>query len=99
LSTILPRLDRLLSGEDFDPRQEETTFRIAFPLPPMQEQQRIVAKVDEVMSLCEQLESVQREREELRRDLLAALIHEAISLPLTEKVRQGVLPADSAARL
>ncbi len=29
LSTILPRLDRLLSGEDFDPRQEETTFRIA----------------------------------------------------------------------
>src|SRR3984957_16139066 len=29
LSTILPRLDRLLSGEDFDPRQEDTTFRIA----------------------------------------------------------------------
>ena len=29
LSTMLPRLDRLLSGEDFDPRQEETTFRIA----------------------------------------------------------------------
>jgi DNA-binding transcriptional LysR family regulator len=29
LSTILPRLDRLLSGENFDPRQEETTFRIA----------------------------------------------------------------------
>jgi len=29
LSTILPRLDRLLRGEDFDPRQEETTFRIA----------------------------------------------------------------------
>ncbi len=29
LATMLPRLDRLLSGEDFDPRQEETTFRIA----------------------------------------------------------------------
>src|SRR3982074_3814514 len=29
LSTILPRRDRLLRGEDFDPRQEETTFRIA----------------------------------------------------------------------
>ena len=26
---MLPRLDRLLSGEDFDPLQEETTFRIA----------------------------------------------------------------------
>ena len=29
LSTMLPRLDRLLSGEDFDPQAEETTFRIA----------------------------------------------------------------------
>jgi DNA-binding transcriptional LysR family regulator len=29
LSTMLPRLDRLLSGEDFDPRIEEATFRIA----------------------------------------------------------------------
>jgi DNA-binding transcriptional LysR family regulator len=29
LSTMLPRLDRLLSGEDFDPRVEEATFRVA----------------------------------------------------------------------
>ena len=29
LATTLPRLDRLLSGEDFDPQQEETTFRVA----------------------------------------------------------------------
>jgi DNA-binding transcriptional LysR family regulator len=29
LATTLPRLDRLLSGEDFDPRQEETTLRVA----------------------------------------------------------------------
>jgi DNA-binding transcriptional LysR family regulator len=29
LSTMLPRLDRLLSGEDFDPKVEEATFRIA----------------------------------------------------------------------
>jgi DNA-binding transcriptional LysR family regulator len=29
LSTMMPRLDRLLSGEDFDPRAEETTFRVA----------------------------------------------------------------------
>jgi DNA-binding transcriptional LysR family regulator len=29
LSTMLPRLDRLLSGEDFDAQAEETTFRIA----------------------------------------------------------------------
>jgi DNA-binding transcriptional LysR family regulator len=29
LSTMLPRLDRLLSGENFDPTVEEATFRIA----------------------------------------------------------------------
>src|SRR5262250_101519 len=29
LSTMLPRLDRLLSGDDFDPQVEETTFRVA----------------------------------------------------------------------
>src|SRR5262249_31604483 len=29
LATTLPRLDRLLSGGDFDPQTEETTFRVA----------------------------------------------------------------------
>ena len=29
LSTMLPRLDRLLSGTNFDPQAEETTFRVA----------------------------------------------------------------------
>jgi DNA-binding transcriptional LysR family regulator len=29
LSTTLPRLDRLLSGDEFDPNAEETTFRVA----------------------------------------------------------------------
>src|SRR5258706_15127033 len=29
LESTLPRLDRLLSGSDFDPASEETTFRIA----------------------------------------------------------------------
>src|SRR5215475_9544449 len=29
LSATLPRLDRLLSGADFDPHGEETTFRVA----------------------------------------------------------------------
>jgi len=29
LATTLPRLDRLLSGAEFDPQEEETTFRVA----------------------------------------------------------------------
>lgn len=45
-----------------------------FPLPSEEEQHRIVAKVDELMALCDRLEAARRERES-RRDQLAASTH------------------------
>ena len=46
-----------------------------FPLPPLAEQHRIVAKVDELMALCDQLEAAKTGREKSRDRLVAASLH------------------------
>lgn len=48
------------------------------PVPPLAEQHRIVAKVDELMALCDQLEASLITGEQTRSRLLEAVLHEAL---------------------
>lgn len=53
--------------------------KILMPVPPLAEQQRIVAKVDELMALCDQLEARLGHAATTRRRLLDALLSEALA--------------------
>jgi type I restriction enzyme, S subunit len=48
---------------------------LLLPLPPLPEQHRIVAKVDDLLALCDRLEAAQSERESGRNKLTAASLH------------------------
>ena len=53
-------------------------IKITVPLPPLAEQHRIVARVDELMALCDQLETSLTTGDDTRFRLLGALLTEAL---------------------
>jgi type I restriction enzyme S subunit len=53
--------------------------KLPIPLAPLAEQNRIVAKVDELMSLCDQLEAQLTTTQSEKRTLLEAVLHHALN--------------------
>lgn len=67
--------------------------RTPLAIPPLAEQARIVAKVDELMSLCDQLEASLSRGENTRSRLLDALLHKAL-----QPSRDNVIDLEAARR-
>jgi type I restriction enzyme, S subunit len=57
----------------------EILSQVLIPLPPLAEQSRIVARVDELMAICDQLEAQITETEQDSRRFLEAVLIEALS--------------------
>ena len=71
----IERGERQMTGSAGQKRVSHDYFaNWPFPLPPPAEQKRIVAKVDELMALCDRLEAQQQDRESRERDLARAAL-------------------------
>ena len=66
----------------------ETIRDIDIPLPPLEIQERIVSKLDELMQFCDQLENSVKESQKLNEQLLQQVLREA----LQPKTKEIVLP-------
>ncbi|HZH72753.1 MAG TPA: restriction endonuclease subunit S [Mariniphaga sp.] len=80
----------LLSGFNSPSVSQEDFLSTPFPLPPLAEQQRIVSKVNELMSLCDELEAVEQEL-----DALESHFEEYLPKSILQAAVQGkLLPQD-----
>lgn len=67
-------LSSFITGTTVPKLNQAKLVSIRLPLPPLAEQNRIVAKVDELMALCDQLETQQADAESAHAQLVAALL-------------------------
>ena len=81
-------IDRNASGTTFKEVSGKIVSHILLPLPPLKEQKRIVAKVDQLMSLCDQLEARQQKKHEQRILLNNAALDKLLTAPTPEEFAQ-----------
>ena len=72
MQTFAPEIDANAPGTTFKEVSGKIVAGVPFPLPPLAEQRRIVAKVEELMALLDRLEAARIAREATRDRLTAA---------------------------
>jgi type I restriction enzyme S subunit len=76
LFVALQTLDLGILGKGVKPGLNRSeVYQLPIVVPPLPEQHRIVAKVDELIALCDKLEAAQAKRERRRDRLVAATLH------------------------
>jgi type I restriction enzyme, S subunit len=80
LKTFAPDIDANAPGTTFKEVSGKLVAGVPFPLAPLAEQRRIVAKVDELMALCDSLEA-EREKREATRDRLTTASLSRLTAP------------------
>ena len=80
MKAFASEIDTNAPGTTFKEVSGKIVAGVPFPLPPLDEQHRIVTKVDELMALCDQLEAARTDREATR-NRLAAASHARLNAP------------------
>lgn len=78
MKAFAPEIEARAPGTTFKEVSGKVVSSVPFLLPPLADQQRIVARVDEFTSLLDQLEANLSRTHAIRRRLLDALLHEAL---------------------
>ena len=72
MKAFAPQINVNAPGTTFKEVSGKIVSGVPFPLPPLAEQHRIVAKIDELMALCDQLDEARTAREDTRDRLTKA---------------------------
>ena len=75
---MVARVEEDMRGQAYPAINEADFSILPFPLPPLAEQRRIVAKVNELMGLCDRLEARLATGDDTRSHLLDALLYETL---------------------